>query len=192
MRAKNAVTKHYLSNSVRIQQRHKKGKDLKADELLSGFSSIDRLVPVISLVIYWSNHPWDGPKTLHEMLDISGNISQYKDKFVEKNESIFRQVDTETVQAIQVLTNSKELSLVLPAKSEEDGEVIDMCKALQDLISDSRKEGEILGLEQGVRALIRDNLEENKSKEIIIDKLIRIFSLEKEKATAYYNKYAVK
>lgn len=32
----------------------------------------DRIRPVSTLVIYWGNKPWDGPRSLHEFLDFSG------------------------------------------------------------------------------------------------------------------------
>ena len=38
-------------------------------EFLSGMKKGDRLIPVISLVIYYSPDPWDGPRTLHGMLN---------------------------------------------------------------------------------------------------------------------------
>jgi len=37
-------------------------------EFLSGFYKRDRLIPVITLVIYWGAEDWDGPMSLHEML----------------------------------------------------------------------------------------------------------------------------
>ncbi len=43
--------------------------------------------------------------------------------------------------------------------------------------------------EEGIRILIIDNLEENTPKDRIIEKLIRHFYLNKEKAEEYYNKY---
>lgn len=34
---------------------------------MSGITKYDKLKPVITLVIYWSAEPWDGPRTLSEM-----------------------------------------------------------------------------------------------------------------------------
>ena len=47
------------------------------------------------------------------------------------------------------------------------------------------------GLEQGIKQMILDNLEENKSKEIIVGKLRRRFALSEEQAEAYFDKYSV-
>ena len=51
------------------QHRRKKEFGTGSDEFLSGFHKTDRLHPVITLVLYWSPDKWDGPVSIHEMLD---------------------------------------------------------------------------------------------------------------------------
>lgn len=46
------------------------------------------------------------------------------------------------------------------------------------------------GIEKGIEALVLDNLEEGKSRERIVGKLIKRFSLKEHEANAYYEKYA--
>ena len=41
---------------------------LTQEEYLSGFRKEDRLIPVITLTLCLSAEPWDGPKSIHEML----------------------------------------------------------------------------------------------------------------------------
>lgn len=43
-----------------------------AGEYLYRVRKEDRLRPVVTLVIYWGNGPWDGPRSLHELLDFGG------------------------------------------------------------------------------------------------------------------------
>lgn len=62
----------------------------------------------------------------------------------------------------------------------------DMCKAWQDQWLDGKAEGR----EEGIEALILDNLEDGKTEEVIINKLIRRFGLKPEEAQNYYDKYA--
>ena len=45
-------------------------KKVSDGEYLSGFYKEDRLVPVITLVIHFGAEEWDGPMTLHEMMEI--------------------------------------------------------------------------------------------------------------------------
>lgn len=40
------------------------------DELLSGISKGTKITPVITVVIYTGEKPWDGARSLHEMMDI--------------------------------------------------------------------------------------------------------------------------
>ncbi|MBR0148032.1 MAG: Rpn family recombination-promoting nuclease/putative transposase [Lachnospiraceae bacterium] len=49
-----------------------------ADEYLSKIPKEYRLMPIISLVLYTGEEPWDGPKCLHDML----NIDEYLKKIV--------------------------------------------------------------------------------------------------------------
>ena len=69
-----------------------------------------------------------------------------------------------------------------------------MCKALEDLYQDGVEEGIEKGLEEGlekgIKVLVQDYIEEGYSKEIILDKLIRGFSLNREESSRYYERFA--
>lgn len=83
-----------------------------------------------------------------------------------------------------------------------DREEYNMCQALreirEDFFKEGREEGHQAGIkegreeerEAGIRRLIEDNLEEKKTKEIIIQKLIRWFSMDEQTAQLYLDKYA--
>ena len=43
---------------------------LTSKEFLSGFRKTDKLIPIVSAVIYVGSESWDGPKSLMEMMDI--------------------------------------------------------------------------------------------------------------------------
>lgn len=49
----------------------KKSKQFTDDEYLSGFRKNDKLLPVITLVVYFGAKPWDAPKSLFDMLTIN-------------------------------------------------------------------------------------------------------------------------
>ena len=87
-----------------------------------------------------------------------------------------------------------------------DQEEYNMCQALREIREDffnegkaeGRAEGKAEGREEGreeerevgIRRLIEDNLEEKKTNEIIIQKLIRWFSMDEQTAQLYLDKYA--
>ena len=61
-----------------IEESHKTKKSkMTSSEYLSGFTKNDRLKPVVTLVINFSNEPWDGPVSLSEMIE-SGNKAYLK------------------------------------------------------------------------------------------------------------------
>lgn len=62
---------NYAAQAEAYAKQHRKEKDLKGAEFLSGFSKEDKLVPVVTIVVYWNFGPWDGPRSLHEMFDVS-------------------------------------------------------------------------------------------------------------------------
>lgn len=69
-----------------------------------------------------------------------------------------------------------------------------MCQAIRELRAEERaigrEEGKEIGIEQGIEQMILENLEEHRTEETIVDKLVRWFSLTKEQAKRYYDKCA--
>ena len=43
---------------------------LTSEEFLSGLRKGDKLIPIITAVVYFGDEPWDGPKSLYDMLNI--------------------------------------------------------------------------------------------------------------------------
>ena len=80
-------------------------------------------------------------------------------KYVEDNESLFRRVSTETVDAIAELTHSKELAKVMEQKNSQKGEV-DMCVALRDMMEESKEQGIEQGIERGIEQGIERGIEQ--------------------------------
>jgi hypothetical protein len=66
---------------------HRKNKDLKADEFMSGIRRDEKFVPIITIVVYYGEKPWNAARRLYELLDVcdgedmdtlKGVISDYK------------------------------------------------------------------------------------------------------------------
>ena len=79
--------KQYDSNA----KRYKGSKGLKEDEYLSRMKKTDRFTPVISIVVYYGEKPWDGALSLHGVLDITERmkpfVNDYKMMLVEAREN---------------------------------------------------------------------------------------------------------
>jgi len=85
-------------------------------------------------------------------------------------------------------TKSTEL-LELKNKNRE-GEEINMCQAIKEMLQDERREGRAEGREEGIEAFVLDNIEENIPEERICEKLQRRFHFSEEEAKRLYQKYA--
>lgn len=79
--------KQYDSNA----KRYKTFKGMERNEYLSKMKKTDRFIPVITIVVYYGEKPWDGAVSLHGMLDISealkAFVNDYKVLFVEAREN---------------------------------------------------------------------------------------------------------
>ena len=58
-------------------QKYKTSEGMTRDEYLSRMKKTDKFIPVITVVVYYGEKPWDAPVSLHGMLDISDEIAEY-------------------------------------------------------------------------------------------------------------------
>ena len=62
----------YQRQMVKIRKEVKESKEKLSDgEYLYGFRKKDKLHPVVTFVLYSGKEPWDGAKSLHDILDFS-------------------------------------------------------------------------------------------------------------------------
>ena len=61
----------YSKQIDELSRKHIEDKDYGAgaDDFLSGIHKGDRLRPVVTLVMYWTPEAWDGPMSIHQMLE---------------------------------------------------------------------------------------------------------------------------
>ncbi len=82
------VGEYVCQVNATAKKRGKGGKAKLKGEFLSGFHSTDRLVPVVTLVIYLGPEPWTAPRSLHEMFDVQNpellrRVPDYKINLIE-------------------------------------------------------------------------------------------------------------
>ena len=164
-------------------------KGLDPGEYMYGFKKDSKLNPLVTFILYSGKETWEGPDSLHDMLnfmdvpsalrsmvpDYKINVidirkfentkvfhtdvkqvfdfircSEDKKKLVElvENDVYYTQMDEEAFDVVTKYTNSKEL-----IKAKEyllEGGKRNVCKAIRDLMDDSREEGREEGREQGI------------------------------------------
>lgn len=151
-------------------------------EYLSGFYKDDRITPVITLVIHFGADKWDGPLSLHDMMELDdpqllsfvqdhhvhlvepaqmteddllkfstslrevmGYIKYSKDKnklrsFIHDDPRML--IEVNAARVIGAVTNTK-------FKLDDDSGVIDICKAIEDMMADERMAGIAEGRAEG-------------------------------------------
>lgn len=65
--------KQYDDNAAKYTS----SQGMASDEYLSRMKQTDRFSPVVTIVVYYSEKPWDGAVTLHEMLQIPKEFAAY-------------------------------------------------------------------------------------------------------------------
>ena len=103
---------NYSNQIETLANKHRIEHDKPADsgEFLSGIYREDRLIPVKTLIVYFSAKDWDGPRTLHDMLDMNGWSQEEKDKFPDYPISI---LEPSKLKEEQLETMQSDLGVVL-------------------------------------------------------------------------------
>ena len=89
---------------------------LTSEEFLSGLRKDDKLIPIITAVVYFGDEPWDGPRSLFEMLDVRDErlyrfLSDYKLNLIspaDMHEDEFEKFHTELGYAMKLLKHQSE------------------------------------------------------------------------------------
>ena len=89
---------------------------LTSEDFLSGFRKEDRLIPIITAVVYIGSEPWDGPKSLFDMMDIRDErikpfLNDYKLNIIsaaDMDEGDFGKFHTDLGLAMQVIKHQKD------------------------------------------------------------------------------------
>ncbi len=121
------------------KKRKAKGEDvitkkISSDEYLSGFYKEEHLLPVITLVIYWSPEQWDGPVSIHDMFSVKDEkilslVPDYKMNLITPgmmSDSDFEKFKTGLAEAFQYIKYSRdEIALEKVLKENEKFRTVD-------------------------------------------------------------------
>ena len=212
------LTEQVVATAKSHKAAHNHGND-KA-EFLSGFHRDDKVLPVITLVVYWGADDWDAPVTLREMYpeDIDENILKYaidykmnlispammtdqqldvfqsdlkavlkfikhsKDKTelanLVNNNRDYKSLDRLAAQTISVCSGQ---NFNFPVGEER----IDVCKAIDDMITDARNEGVTEATNEGMRNVIATVKDLNLGKDVAVQQLAKRYPLSQEAAVEF-------
>lgn len=199
----------YNKQLTDIRKRHEVEEQRKKHSY-QGFTPDDRLIPAVTVCVYYGQEAWNAPVRLVDLMDFSGfdkkearlwrkyiqdyriivlDIRRMPDEQIEHMTSDLKLLfgmlknseDKATLQAyihrhaqevdmlkedlaeaFMVLSGTAGLKKYLNHNKKEEGGTIRMCKAIDDMIKDSKAEGRLEGEETGRYStfveLIKDNL----------------------------------
>jgi len=132
---------NYAAQVECIAKKHRKSKELKSGaEYLSGFTKDDKICPVVTITLYWNSGELDGPRTLHEMLDISDEevlqyIPDYHLNLIVPNEiTDFSGFETEMGIVLQMFQCAKDKDRMKSLVMQENGVIVE--KETADLLNE--------------------------------------------------------
>lgn len=115
---------NYSNQVERTARENRDKKRFGGAEFLSGLKKTDRLIPVITIVVYFGNVAWDGARSLYEMLDfkderLKSAVPDYRINLVDPAEiqdfSKFKTTIRLLFQAISASTSGKKLQSLIEA-----------------------------------------------------------------------------
>ncbi len=207
----NCYTIGYVEEAKAIGKKREleKPKQTRA-EFLSKFGIDDRLSPIITIVLYYGEEPWDGPTTFREMIgeveaELEEYLPEYKLKIVElrgdkeyefHNEEVeqlfqiakgcFRKKELKEVGRTKVRKDvAHMLATILGAdelvETVEKKEEVEMCKFFEELKAEGKLEGEKVGRQEERIELIM-----NQYKELSVEEVAKFLRCDKEIVKAVY------
>ena len=162
-----------------LEKEHRKKKDLRSsEEFLSGIKASDKLIPCITIVIYYGTRPWQTNFSMKDMFDVKdvehlneyrmnllevhSDTHQYKDNELDLVFSITREILNGNFVIIKEKYKQsipKQVALVIASMAkdeelyqqikEEEKEVIVMCESLDRMREEASNKGFIKGKIQG-------------------------------------------
>lgn len=110
----------YERQRAEISKEVRKMKGISEEEYLSGFLRTSKLSPMLTIILYSGLKPWDGPRSLHDMLDLAGLpeeikslIPDYKLNIVElrmfEDTSVFKTDLKHIIDFIKISNNREEM-----------------------------------------------------------------------------------
>jgi len=120
----------YSGQVEKTARDHRKNKDKtdSSDEFLSGFYRTDKLIPVVTLVIYFGADKWDAPKSVYDMFSVIDKrilkyTQDYRINLIEPAaipDEDFAKLKTELSQVFKYIKYSSDMKRLSEIIEEDD------------------------------------------------------------------------
>ena len=158
---------------IKSKENRKNKESSNSSEFLSGFTKEDKLIPVITLVVYFGSEEWDGPTNIRDMfIDVDKPVTKYLPNYninliyPQLPDLELAKLKSELGIVLQFIKNSNDKKKLLNSLEKnkkyhkvsnisatlikettglnliinKEKENIDMCKAINEMIEDGKKE----------------------------------------------------
>ena len=141
---------------------------MKDAEFLSGFSKTDKIIPVISLVVYFGSDKWDGPRSLKEMFpedidsEILDEVEDYRLHLIVPSEiTDFSKFKTDLGKAMKYIAASESRSEMSKLREEEMFRTVgaDTVRLINECTGSNiglAEEEEVVNMCNGLKELLED------------------------------------
>lgn len=145
----------YKQQWEKIKKHHRKKKDLEGAEYLSGFSKEDKLLPVITIVVYYGKEPWDGARDLYGLFqeeavskEMEPFLNNYRINLLDVRHHSVECFKTDIKQCFQFLQNESDKEALgrllnedeaFCSLSEETFQLISVLSGESELLEKKRK-----------------------------------------------------
>ncbi len=152
----------YATQISTIAKKHRKDKDASENraDFTSGFRKDDKLIPVITLVIYFGADHWDGPLCIHDMLNTTDKqilslVENYNihlitaENLTKKDLMKFKSKLGDVLEYIKCSNNEEQMQLLREEErftnmSYEAAQLLSTCLGIK--LDNSLKEGETVNM----------------------------------------------
>ncbi len=178
----------YENQRVRMERDHREKKDLQGAEYLSGMAREDRLMPVITLTVYWGKEAWNGAKSLCEMLDIPPVLSQYKDIINDYRMNLLEVCSMDNLEAYsgelkalfgfvryqrdktaltRFVDENREIFQALTPETARAISVLGNFRGLENYLENRKDDEEVFDMCEAVQEMILDGKTEGKAESVL-------------------------
>ncbi len=207
----------YTEQVETIARYNRKNKKCSKEDYLSGFRKEDKILPVVTVTLYWGTKPWDGPVTLKDMLvetdeeifelvdDVNCNlfsiidakeIPKYKTELKELFEQLNRRNDGEAMK--KIVSENEKYKHISMETAEVIGEMANVGMPEEDekgeynvckAIMEIREEGIEVGREEGRLLLLVSMVQDG---EITLETAAKRLDISREEFKEKMNNYCTK
>lgn len=173
------------NKELRQKEKRNRASGKKDYEFLSGLKLTDKLTPIVTLVVYYGEEPWRGPKDLYGMMELPPGfqkvVPNYKMNLLEVRASgryRFRNEDVRNAFEVSRAIYDGNLGIIsdrnisydaaqaaaaitdsyglLKSMEKSRGEEVNMSKALDRILENQRTEGKQEGRKEGRKEGLRE------------------------------------